>query len=72
MLFGRYHPVGALMAALVFGFADSMQQKLALLQTPIPSEFLSMAPYIATIIVVAGVVGRTRTPAAGGKPYIKE
>ncbi|MCR9238438.1 MAG: ABC transporter permease [Alphaproteobacteria bacterium] len=72
MIFGRWHPVGALLAALVFGFADSMQQKLALLQTPIPSEFLAMAPYIATIIVVAGFVGRARAPAADGKPYIKE
>lgn len=72
MIFGRWHPVGALAAALVFGFADSLQQKLALLQTPIPSEFLSMAPYIATIIVVAGVVGRARAPAADGKPYVKE
>jgi ABC-type uncharacterized transport system permease subunit len=72
MIFGRWHPVGALMAALVFGFADSMQQKLALLRTPIPSEFLAMAPYIATIIVVAGVVGRARAPAADGKPYVKE
>lgn len=72
MIFGRWHPVGALMAALVFGFADSMQQKLALLQTPIPSEFLAMAPYIATIIVVAGFVGRARAPAADGQPYIKE
>lgn len=72
MIFGRWHPVGALLAALVFGFADSMQQKLALLQTPIPSEFLAMAPYIATIVVVAGFVGRARAPAADGKPYIKE
>ncbi|WP_306120048.1 MULTISPECIES: ABC transporter permease [unclassified Roseitalea] len=72
MIFGRWHPVGALMAALVFGFADAMQQKLALLQTPIPSEFLAMAPYIATIIVVAGIVGRSRPPAADGKPYVKE
>lgn len=72
MIFGRWHPVGALVAALVFGFADSMQQKLALLQTPIPSEFLAMAPYIATIIVVAGFIGRARAPAADGKPYIKE
>ncbi len=72
MIFGRWHPVGALMAALVFGFADSLQQKLALLQTPIPSEFLAMAPYIATIIVVAGLVGRARAPAADGKPYVKE
>ncbi len=72
MIFGRWHPVGALAAALVFGFADSLQQKLALLQTPIPSEFLAMAPYVATIIVVAGLVGRARPPAADGKPYVKE
>lgn len=72
MIFGRWHPVGALAAALVFGFADSLQQKLALLQTPIPSEFLAMAPYIATIVLVAGLVGRARPPAADGQPYIKE
>jgi simple sugar transport system permease protein len=72
MIFGRWHPVGALAAALVFGFADSLQQKLALLNTPIPSEFLAMAPYIVTIIVVAGLIGRSRPPAADGKPYIKE
>lgn len=72
MIFGRWHPVGALSAALIFGFADSIQQKLALLNTPIPSEFLAMAPYIATIIVVAGLIGRSRPPAADGKPYVKE
>jgi simple sugar transport system permease protein len=72
MIFGRWHPVGALMAALVFGFADSLQQKLAILGTPIPSEFLAMAPYIATIVLVAGLIGRARPPAADGKPYIKE
>lgn len=72
MIFGRWHPVGALLAALVFGFADSLQQKLAILQTPIPSEFLAMAPYIATIVLVAGLIGKARAPAADGKPYIKE
>ena len=72
MIFGRWHPVGALMAALVFGFADSLQQKLAILRTPIPSEFLAMAPYIATIVLVAGIIGRARPPAADGKPYIKD
>ena len=72
MIFGRWHPVGALLAALVFGFADSIQQKLAILQTPIPSEFLAMAPYLATIVLVAGLVGRARPPAADGKPFIKE
>ena len=72
MIFGRWHPVGALMAALIFGFADSLQQKMALLQTPIPSEFLAMAPYIATIVVVAGLIGKARAPAADGKAYVKE
>lgn len=72
MIFGRWHPVGALSAALIFGFADSLQQKLALLNTPIPSEFLAMAPYVATIIVVAGLIGKARPPAADGKPYVKE
>ncbi len=71
MIFGRWHPVGALAAALVFGFSDSLQQKLAILQTPIPPEFLAMAPYIATIVLVAGLIGRARPPAADGKPYIK-
>jgi simple sugar transport system permease protein len=59
-------------AALVFGFARAMQQKLGILGTPIPSEFLAMAPYILTIIVVAGLVGRARAPAADGQPYIKD
>ncbi len=72
MIFGRWHPVGALSAALVFGFSDALANKLAILNTPIPSEFLLMAPYIATLIVVAGVVGKSRPPAADGQPYIKE
>ena len=72
MIFGRYMPIGALGAALVFGFADSLQGKLAILQTPIPSEFLLMAPYVVTIIVVAGLIGRPRVPAADGEPYVKE
>jgi simple sugar transport system permease protein len=72
MIFGRYHPVGAFGAALLFGFADSLQTKLAILDVPIPSEFLLMAPYLATILVVAGVVGRTRVPAADGQLYEKE
>lgn len=72
MIVGRWHPIGALGAGLLFGFADALQQKLGILQTPIPSEFLSMAPFLATILVVAGLAGRTRPPAADGQPYIKE
>lgn len=71
LIFGRWHPVGALAAALVFGFAESLQSKLAILSTPIPSEFLLMAPYVVTLLVVAGVVGRSRAPAADGQPYVK-
>lgn len=71
MIFGRWHPVGALSAALVFGFADSLQVKLGILDTGIPSEFLGMAPYLVTIVVVAGLVGRSRPP-SDYKPYVKE
>jgi ABC-type uncharacterized transport system permease subunit len=72
MIFGRWMPLGVLGAGLVFGFARALQQKLGILGTPIPSEFLSMTPYIVTLIVVAGVVGRARPPAADGQPYIKD
>jgi simple sugar transport system permease protein len=72
MIFGRWMPTGAMAAGLVFGFSRAMQQKVALLGTSIPSEFLGMIPYIATIIVVAGVVGRARPPAADGQAYIKQ
>jgi simple sugar transport system permease protein len=72
MIFGRWNPVGALGAALIFGFADSLQVKLNILQVGIPSEFLAMAPYLVTILIVAGAAHRVRPPAADGKPYIKE
>jgi len=72
LIFGRYHPVGLMGAALVFGFAESLEGKLTLLNTGIPSEFLRMLPFLATIVVVAGVVGRSRVPASVGVPYTKE
>jgi general nucleoside transport system permease protein len=72
MIFGRWNPVGAFFAALVFGFADSLQTKLSILNVPIPSEFLLMAPYLVTIFVVAGAVKKARMPAADGQPYVKE
>jgi ABC-type uncharacterized transport system permease subunit len=72
MIVGRWNPIGALAAALVFGFADSLQVKLNILGVGIPPEFLGMAPYIVTILVVAGAAHRVRPPAADGKPYVKE
>lgn len=69
VIFGRWHPIGALSAALVFGFAEALQLKLSNLNTGIPSEFLLMAPYLVTLIVVAGFIGRSRAPKAAGQPY---
>ncbi len=71
MIFGNWSPFGAFGASLVFGFADSLATRLAILQVPIPSQFLLMAPYIATIIVIAGLIGRVIAPAADGQPYEK-
>lgn len=72
MIFGKWNPFGAFASSLIFGFADSLQIKLQILRVPIPSEFLLMAPYIVTMIVLAGVVGRAIPPAADGKPYEKQ
>ena len=69
LIFGRWSPLGAVAAALIFGFADNLQGILTITGTPIPSEFMLMAPYIATIIAVSGFVGRVRAPAADGVPY---
>jgi simple sugar transport system permease protein len=71
MIFGRWNPVGAFLAALFFGFARALSSLLQALHSPIPSEFLAMLPYVATIFAVAGLVGRVRAPAADGKPYVK-
>jgi ABC-type uncharacterized transport system permease subunit len=72
MIFGRWRPYGALGAALLFGFAESLQSVLGVLNVGIPSPFLSMAPYVLTIAVVSGLVGRVRPPASDGKPYSRE
>ncbi|MFG1674277.1 ABC transporter permease [Micromonospora sp. NPDC049282] len=71
LIFGRWSPTGALLAALFFGFADQLATYLGAIGSSIPSQFLAMLPYLATILAVAGLVGRVRAPAADGKPYIK-
>jgi simple sugar transport system permease protein len=74
VIFGAWHPVGAFGAALVFGFADTTQSLLSILGSSgetvqVPPQLLNSVPYLVTIIVVAGVVGRVRGPAAAGQPY---
>lgn len=72
MIFGNWNPIGAFGAGLLFGMADSMASKLSILGSTIPPEFMAMAPYITTMIVLAGVIGRGQAPAADGEPYTKE
>jgi simple sugar transport system permease protein len=72
MIFGRWNPIGAFAAALIFGFADSVQVKFNILGVGIPPEILGMTPYVVTILVVAGAAHRVRPPAADGQPYVKE
>jgi len=71
MILGRWSPKGALAAAVLFGFADALREQFGIVGTAIPSQFLAMFPYIATIFAVAGLVGHSRPPAAEGKPYAK-
>ncbi len=71
VIFGRWDPIRATLAALLFGFASNLQSVLSIIGSPVPSEFMLMLPYLVTIFAVAGLVGLVRGPAASGKPYIK-
>ncbi len=70
VIMGRWHPVGATFAAVFFGFMWNLQNQLSFVEK-LPVELLGAAPYLATIIAVAGFVGRVRPPAADGEPYVK-
>lgn len=72
LIFGKWNPFGAFGASLIFGFTDTFQAKMQILKVPIPSQFMRMAPYLITMIVLAGVVGRADAPAAEGQPYEKQ
>lgn len=71
VIFGRWDPIRATLAALLFGFATNLQSVLSTIGSPVPSEFMLMLPYLITIFAVAGLVGSVRGPAASGKPYVK-
>lgn len=82
MIFGKWTPFGAWGGALLFGFANGLQTQIQFLQNQlppwlawvaqVPHQFIGMLPYVLTIIVLAGFVGRARPPAAVGKVYEKE
>ncbi len=72
VIFGKWRPVQAMIGALVFGFFDALQSQLQAAGTPLPVPVLLAVPYIATIVVLAGFIGRAIAPAADGLPYVKE
>ena len=71
VIFGQWHPIKATLAALLFGFAQALQNVLQSIGSGVPNEFMLMLPYVITILAVAGFIGQSRAPAASGKPYLK-
>jgi len=71
LIFGKWTPGGALAACLLFGFFDALQMRLQGVGS-IPPQFVQMIPYIVTMLVLVGAVGRARPPAALGKSYDRE
>ncbi len=69
MILGRWNPVGALVAAMLFGFATNLGAVMQAVGADVPAEYLLMIPYVVTILAVAGFVGAVRPPAAEGQPY---
>lgn len=73
VIFGKWHPLGAMGAALFFGFAQSLSvvgSGIPILEN-VPQVFLLIAPYVLTILALAGFIGRADAPKANGVPYIK-
>ncbi|MBA2371384.1 MAG: ABC transporter permease [Chloroflexi bacterium] len=75
VIFGKWSPIGALVAALLFGYGNALSTSLqgaTIGDTRVPVQLLGTLPYLLTILAVAGFVGRSRPPAADGVPYEKE
>jgi general nucleoside transport system permease protein len=72
MIFGKWTPFGSLLGALIFGLGSSVTATVSIFRPDIPSQIPQMLPYILTIIILTGVVGRATAPAASGQPYEKQ
>jgi len=76
LIFGKWHPVGALWACLLFGFLDAVSIRLQGVPLPlvgeVPVQFIQALPYLLTVVLLAGFIGRAVAPAALGRPYVKE
>jgi len=71
MILGKWNPLGAMGAAVMFGFAQALARMLPNIEPAIPADLVSMIPYVVTIVAVAGFVGKSRAPAAENIPYVK-
>ncbi len=72
MIFGNWSPLGALLGAIIFGLGNSVTTTLSIFRPDVPSQFPQMLPYILTIIVLTGFIGRASPPAADGQVYEKQ
>ena len=72
VIFGKWDPIKATLAALLFGFSSALAGAMSIVGSPVPSQFMLMLPYVVTLLAVAGLVGQSRGPAASGEPYVKE
>ncbi len=72
MIFGKWTPVGAAAGGLLFGFSQALDTRFQFLEVGVPVQFVQMTPYIVTMVVLAGLVGRAIPPKAVGQPYSKE
>jgi simple sugar transport system permease protein len=72
LIFGRWRPSGAVVASIIFGLTVYLSYELVTYQVPVSLYFLQMIPYLITIGVVAGLIGRVRPPAADGQPYLRD
>jgi general nucleoside transport system permease protein len=71
VIFGKWNPFGALAATLLFGFSSALAYRLQTFSTTLGTLFQAL-PYVLTLVAVAGLMGRSRPPAASGIPYVKE
>ena len=76
LIFGKWHPVGALWACLLFGFLDAISIRMQGAELPfigaVPVQFIQALPYVLTVVLLAGFIGKSVAPAALGRPYVKE
>lgn len=76
MIFGKWHPVGALWACWLFGFLDAVSIRMQGASLPligaVPVQAIQALPYVLTVVLLAGFIGASRAPAALGRPYLKE